>query len=269
MAGRGRRLGPAVALAGLGALVLAAPVLRERVAGQGAAAPSVAAVAGESEAATPPLRPAPGAARPVAPEVVAPPPVAPQVLERVEAREPLSPIGRAHAPSEGPPKETILHRPLVVAAGEFGSGGYRVVLAGVRPTPAGETCGRGDASWPCGVHARTAFRNRLRGRALACVVPPAPPAAPVTTPCRLGGQDAGAWLVGQGWARADPADPRYAALEEEARKAGRGLHGAAPAALAPFSVTVPEAGADPAADGDPPPPGPASAHPSGADPSGG
>lgn len=258
MAGSRRRLGPVVALAGLGALVLAAPMLRERVAGQGGEPPpSIAIGKAETEAPTaPPAPPAPVAARPVAPEVVAPPPVELQVLERIDARDPLSPIGRAHAPSEGPPKETILHRPLAAQAGTFEAMGYRIVLPGLLPTPADETCGSGGASWPCGIHARTAFRNWLRGRALACVVPPAPPAGPVTTPCRLGSQDAGAWLVGQGWARADPADDRYAAQEEEARKARRGLHGSAPAALAPFAVTVPEAGTGPAADDGPPQPEP-------------
>ena len=41
-------------------------------------------------------------------------------------------------------------------------------------------------------------------------------------------------------ARADPADGRYTALEEEAREARRGLHGPAPAAVAPPGVTVPD-----------------------------
>src|SRR5690606_34771605 len=158
----------------------------------------------------------------------APVPVEHHELERIDAREPLSPIGRAHVPSDGPPKETVLHRPLVTQAGAFEAMGYRIVLPGLLPTPETEQCGEGGAGWPCGIHARTAFRNWLRGRALACVVPPAPPAEVVTTPCLLGAQDAGAWLVGQGWALAKPGDDRYAALEEEARKAGRGLHGAAP-----------------------------------------
>lgn len=224
-----RRLGATVALAGLGALVLAGPSLRARVAGEGAATP--VAVAAAPDAPARPALPRPSAAaRPVAPQVVAPPPVEPQALERIEPRAPLTPLGRAHVPSEGPPKETILHRPLVASAGEFEAMGYRVALAGLLPTPAERSCMANGVAWPCGIHARTAFRNWLRGRALACVVPPAPPAEVVVTPCLLGGQDAGAWLVGQGWALADPGDDRYAALEEEARKAGRGLHGAAPAA---------------------------------------
>lgn len=246
-----RPLALAVALGGIGALVLAAPALRGHVlppdaVGTGGEPPLAMAAAGEPREAAP--SPSPAAVRPVAPEIVAPPPVEPGGLERIVPREPLGPIGRAHVPSEGPPKETVLHRPLATQAGAFAAMGYRVVLAGLRPTPEDETCVSGGVSWPCGIHARTAFRNWLRGRALACVVPPAPPTGPfagpsaeaVVTPCRLGRLDAGEWLVAQGWARADPDDGRYAALEEEARAAGRGLHGRAPALVAPMSVTVPE-----------------------------
>jgi len=240
-----RPLALAVALGGLGALVLVAPALRERAARTDAAGldefPATAAAVEEvREAASPP--PAPFIVRPVSPDIVAPPPLEPHRLERIDPREPLSPIGRAHVPSEGPPKETVLHRPVVSAAGAFEAMGYRVVLAGLTPTPADETCVADGVPWPCGVHARTAFRNWLRGRALACVVPPTPPAEVVATPCRLGAFDAGEWLVARGWARADPDDTRYAAQAEVARAARRGLYGPAPAtaAAAPLTVTVPE-----------------------------
>ena len=234
-----RPLALLVALGGLGALVLAAPALRERASSPGTDIPAPAELAEAAEAA-PPAVPVPLAVRPVAPEIVALPPVERQALVRTEDRAPLGPMGRAHAPSEGPPKETVLHRPLVGEAGAFSAMGYDIVLAGLRPTPAGETCTADGVSWPCGVHARTAFRNWLRGRALACVVPPAPPAEAVVTPCRLGPLDAGEWLVAQGWARADPADDRYAAQAEAARAARRGLHGRAPAVAMPSSITVPE-----------------------------
>ena len=183
--------------------------------------------------------PVPVIARPVAPETIAPLEIEHHALERIEARGPLGPIGQVHIPSQGPPKETVLHRPLVTKAGAFQAMGYDIALPGLLPTSETELCGEGEAVWPCGIHARTAFRNWLRGRALACVVPPAPPAETVATSCLLGKFDAGAWLVGQGWARVDPADDRYAALGQEAQMAGRGLYGAGPGALAPFSVTLP------------------------------
>lgn len=232
-----RPLALVIALGGIGALVLAAPLLRARVSPPAEEVPAVAAA---EVAAAPPATPVPFVVRPVAPEIVAPPPVEQRVLERIEAREPLSPIGRARVPSEGPPKETVLHRPLVALAGAFGAMGYHVVLAGLRPTPVDETCVSDGVSWPCGIHARTAFRNWLRGRALACVVPPVPPQEALAVSCRLGKLDAGEWLVAQGWAHADPADERYAAQARAAREAGLGLYGPAPAAPAPFTVTVPE-----------------------------
>lgn len=255
MAGR-RGLGVVVAFAGLGALVLASPILLDRTLLRKAPASQPQAetlardkqngaevVAGSSPASAPVI------ARPVAPETIAPLEIEHHALERVEARGPLGPMGPVHIPSQGPSKETVLHRPLVTAAGTFQAMGYHVALPGLLPTPETELCGEGEGAWPCGIHARTAFRNWLRGRALVCVVPPAPPAETVTTPCLLGKFDAGAWLVGQGWARVDPADDRYIALGEEARMAGRGLYGSRPGGLSAFSVTIPQV-----ADQDDPPP---------------
>lgn len=246
-----RGLGMVVALAGLGALILASPILLDKALLREAPAPqppvetqapgeqddeqdTAEIVAGSLPA------PVPVIARPVAPETIVPLEIEHQALERVEARGPLGPIGQVHIPSQGAPKETVLHRPLVTAAGTFQAMGYDIALPGLLPTLETELCGEGEAAWPCGIHARTAFRNWLRGRALACVVPPAPPAETVTTPCLLGKLDAGAWLVGQGWVRVDPADERYAALGQEARLAGRGLYGTGPGALAPFGVTLPQ-----------------------------
>lgn len=189
-------------------------------------------------------RPAPRASprvRPVAPERVALPEVAPEALERIEERAPLGPIGRAQAPSEGGPKPTILHRPLAVSAGVFQSRGHTVALAGIDPPAADEECVSGGVAWLCGVHARTAFRNWLRGRALTCVVPPVPAPETVVTECMLGKQDAAAWLVAQGWARALPDGP-YAQAEASARAAGRGLFGPAPTLPEPAAAPEPSSG---------------------------
>ncbi len=187
-----------------------------------------------------PLLPVPSRVRPVAPDVVAAPLVEQEGLERIDPREALG-IGRAQAPSEGPPAETMLHRPVATAAGAFEARGYQIALSGITVTDADETCGSDGASWPCGVHARTAFRNWLRGRALSCVVPPVPPQETVVTECNLGGHDAAAWLVAQGWVRA-VADGPYAEIEAESREKGRGLFGAAPSSAAPppLTLTLPE-----------------------------
>ena len=190
---------------------------------------------------TPPpkaVKQVPARVRPVAPEKVPMLPVPSETLERVDEREPLSPMGRAHVPSEGPPKATVLHRPLVVAAGTFQSLGHVVTLAGVEPVLAGEKCVADGVEWPCGVHARTAFRNWLRGRAPNCVVPPAPSPDVVVTDCMLGKQNPGEWLVSFGWARA-VADGPYVKMEEAARDQRRGIYGPAPVASGTMTITVP------------------------------
>lgn len=236
-----RRVAALVAVAGLAAFSVAGLALRDRFVAAEAGDPLIAAPADNPPPAVvaPPL---PARARPVAPEAIAVPPVDRDTLERVEARKPLGEIGAARSPSEGPPAETLLFRPVAIAGGAFTALGYEVRLAGIVPTDASETCSVEGASWPCGIHARTAFRNWLRGRALSCVVPPAPPAAPVVSKCVLGKQDAAEWLVAQGWARAE-AGGDYTAFEDEARAARRGLFGLAPA--------VP-AGIEPAPAGDVP-----------------
>ncbi len=188
-----------------------------------------------------PVPPVPTRVRPVAPDKVTPPPVAPDVLERVDEREPLSPIGRAHVPSEGPPKATVLHRPLVVAAGTFQSLGHVVTLAGLKPVLADEKCVSDGLEWPCGVHARTAFRNWLRGRAPNCVVPPKPSQEVVVTDCMLGKQNPAEWLVSFGWARALPDGP-YVELERAARDQRRGVFGPAPVVQHTVNITVPAIG---------------------------
>ncbi|MEO3386363.1 thermonuclease family protein [Mesorhizobium sp. CAU 1741] len=172
----------------------------------------------------------PSLIRPVAPDIVAVPNVDRQSLERVEQRQPLSPIGLAEDPTKGPPREEILHRPVATAAGAFEAMGYRVALEGIDVTAADEVCG--PEEWPCGVHARTAFRNWLRGRALTCVVPRVAPDDVVVAKCARAAQDPAEWLVSQGWARATAAGP-YAEIGSQARADRRGLFGPAPAAPAP------------------------------------
>jgi endonuclease YncB( thermonuclease family) len=222
-----------LALAGLAAAGLLMLGLRDEPAGK-AAGEEPSAEHGVSRAAddvptssaTLP-RPEPSRVRSIAPEIVATPPIRRDTLVRVEPRGPLSPIGPAPSPLDSPPEETLLHRPSTTAAGAFEAQGYRVRLAGIVPTPSDEMCDSGGVPWPCGVYARTAFRNWLRGRALACVVPPAPPDDTLVLDCMRGKQNPAEWLVSQGWARAAEGGP-YAALEEEARREGLGIFGPAP-----------------------------------------
>jgi endonuclease YncB( thermonuclease family) len=165
--------------------------------------------------------------RPVAPDTSQASPVDGVVLERVEEREPLSPLGRATRPSDLPPTKTVLYRPVVTAAGSFEAQGHKIVLEGIEVTAPDTVCGEGAAQWRCGIHARTAFRTWLRGRAMGCTVTPVPVKEVVTTDCSLGSHDPAKWLVEQGWVKAIAGGP-YAELGATAEKERRGLFGPAP-----------------------------------------
>ena len=97
-------------------------------------------------------------------------------------------------------------------------------------------------AWPCGVIARTAFRNFLRGRAMSCVVPDGRWTETVVSQCLVGNQDPAAWLVSRGWARALP-ETQYVALEDMAREGARGVYGSDPrnlSAVIDSGVQVPQ-----------------------------
>jgi endonuclease YncB( thermonuclease family) len=164
--------------------------------------------------------------RAVRPEMIAPPQVGPGQLVRVEPRQPLSPLGRAgrHGP-EGP-RPTSLFQPLATAAGIVQSKGYTVQLKGIDIVAADETCTYRGAEWNCGVVARTAFRNFLRGRALACVLPEEEGKS-FTLACTLGKEDPALWLARYGWAKAG-SDKTYAEAVAEARRQGIGIFGPPP-----------------------------------------
>lgn len=180
-------------------------------------------------AATPPPRADAPPPRSVAPSIIAIPPVDPQALERVEARPPLSEIAQAVPPKKPPPKP-LLFQPVAEAAGIIVAGGRTITIAGVKPVPDGEMCDRqGGGTWPCGRAARSAFRAFLRARAVTCDFPEGDVPDELSTTCRLGPRDIGAWLAENGWARAD--GDTYATQAKAAEKAGRGVFGPGLAAL--------------------------------------
>jgi len=181
------------------------------------------------------IRPEPPApSRTVAPAVFASPELAAgEELLRAAPREPLSRLSLALPPP--PPPEfknpwagKPLFRPLAVESAVFESGGHTVAIAGVKSVPLDENCTYEGMSWPCGVRARTAFRLWLRGRALVCQIPEDEKDEDVMRArCRLAKQDAGAWLVANGWALAAPDGP-YVLAEEKARNARMGIFGPPP-----------------------------------------
>jgi len=183
-------------------------------------------------------------ARPVAPGTVAPPQVDTAGLVRAAPRDPLSPLGQALPP---PLKlddwgGTILYRPVATASARFEAKGYKVAIAGTESIDPAQTCTSGGVEWQCGIHARTAVRLWLRGRALSCQVPPEADRESIVANCRLGKQDVGTWLVSNGWARAVAGGP-YAAAEQKAREAKVGIFGTDPSLLPVLSLSKKRGGA--------------------------
>ncbi len=165
-------------------------------------------------------------ARSIAPDLVAVPEIDLHELERVEDRLPLGELGAAPDPATMPPDERVLHGPVALAAGLVEAQGHRIRLAGIDILHAEANCEHEGERWPCGAHARTAFRGFLRGRALVCTVPRVPSGETLVSACRVGTQDPALWLAEQGWAKA--VDSPYADALDAARREGRGMFGPPP-----------------------------------------
>lgn len=170
-------------------------------------------------------------------------------LQRIEPRHPLSEMGQVAPPAPPPPpvpvdntaKPKLLYRPMAVAAGTVEASGYRIAIEGINVVPPEETCAvDGGTSWPCGMAARTAFRNWLRSRAIECNVPDQPQEELVSTQCKLGATDLAAWLVDNGWARASDGSS-LAGNMKKAEEAKLGIFGSPPPSL-PAAGDLPSPG---------------------------
>jgi endonuclease YncB( thermonuclease family) len=149
-------------------------------------------------------------------------------LERIAPRAPLTPV----VARETGPRPTLLHKPVVVAAGElaFHEGSLR--LKGLVVTEPDEICSAADGSlWPCGIIARTAFRNFIGGRSLSCVLPDGEWSENLVVSCLVGKEDPAAWLVSRGWAQAFFGS-NYSDLQRIAQEEGRGIYGSDPRGIA-------------------------------------
>ncbi|MEW9808697.1 thermonuclease family protein [Mesorhizobium marinum] len=207
---------------------------KESVASQAPSNPAVPP--GDDAPAAEPAKPT-AASRLVAPAIVAPPDLSADDLQRDAPREPLSQLSLALPPKPEIRNEwagTSFFRPLAIESAVFESGGRTIAISGVKSVPVDERCNHDGASWPCGMRARTAFRLWLRGRALVCQLPDEEHEV-TRARCRLAKQDAGAWLVSNGWAFAAPGGP-YVQAEEKARAAEMGIFGAPPDASSISSV---------------------------------
>jgi hypothetical protein len=149
------------------------------------------------------------------------------VFERVKPREPLSELSLALPPKPpSGPSGVILFRPIATSSARFEAMNRVVAVAGVEDVALDERCSHEGRDWDCGIHARTAFRAFIRGRAITCDLAPDAPKE-VAADCRIGTQDVGEWLVANGWARATPGGP-YADAEKKARNSKLGVFGPPP-----------------------------------------
>lgn len=178
---------------------------------------------GDAGPETPPVE-----ARRIGSTLIAPPPIEPSELERVAPREPLSELALALPPETGAAEQRLLYRPVATAAGRVEAQGHVIALKGIVAIEPDETCQSADgSSWPCGMVARTAFRNWLRGRAIACTVSEQKAEEVVVTECSLGDEDIALWLASSGYVTAEPGGP-YAEAGKAAEAEGLGIFGDGP-----------------------------------------
>jgi endonuclease YncB( thermonuclease family) len=170
----------------------------------------------------------PTAVRDVTPETMTAPPTITGPLTRVQPVQ--VPQKAAEARMER------LYNPVVAAAGVIRTGQRELQLGRIEAPAAEMSCGDGEAAWPCGRLARTALRRFVRGRAIECAVPAGAEEIPDVAQCEVGGEDISAWLVAQGWAKAD--GDAYSKSEAEARAAGLGLWSVRRPDLQPDALTA-------------------------------
>ena len=94
-----------------------------------------------------------------------------------------------------------------MSAGLIQFGDRLLQLEGIEPEKADRLCGEAGKTWPCGMVAKTAFRNFLRARALLCSVPKNGWQGTLTTACSVNNIDPAAWLAENGWADATAGSP--------------------------------------------------------------
>ncbi len=172
-------------------------------------------------------------ARNVGGGIVASPLVLAGPLERVAPLpQPTPPAEPEPEAASGPENKAVRWRlvfnAVATSAGILQTADTAIVIPGIDAVSADEDCtAPSGVIWPCGMVARTAFRNYLQGRALNCHLPDNSGDKAIVAECLLQGQDPAAWLVEQGWARAKPGS-QFSELAQDAKAANRGIYGLPP-----------------------------------------
>jgi len=173
---------------------------------------------------------------------------APHRVERPPAPKPAAPIAERRL------------GPVVVESGErIRARRLTIRLPGVAAVDLDESCrDAAGVDWPCGRRALAGLRALVRLRPVTCPLPSDARGGDFEAACAFApGRDLGEAFVASGWARAAPDGP-YAAAEAGAKRAERGVWGAAPAPVAvlpdtaaPTEALPPDLTTAPLADGGP------------------
>jgi endonuclease YncB( thermonuclease family) len=116
--------------------------------------------------------------------------------------------------------------PRVIDGATLAIGGQRFRLHGITVPALDQSCRRMNRAYQCGQVARAMLWELTGGRDVSCmpIAGDHPAGAAIPAICSAGDTNLNEGMVGSGWALADPTvDHDYAALEDAARKAGRGL----------------------------------------------
>ena len=111
-----------------------------------------------------------------------------------------------------------------IDGGTLEIGGATVRLAVIEAPELEHRCAVPEGRWACGVLARDALAELVRGKAVLCAEAGTGLWTTALVRCSVQGRDVGALLLQFGWASALPgADPTYLALEKTARSSRAGI----------------------------------------------
>jgi len=125
-----------------------------------------------------------------------------------------------------PGRAQVEGKPRIVDGQTLEVAGRRFHLQGVQAPALDQVCHRVGRPYPCGKVARAVLWDLTGGLDVICTPLPDAGAAAAAVPatCSAGAADLNQGMVASGWALADgAAGDAYAALEDAARAAGRGL----------------------------------------------
>jgi endonuclease YncB( thermonuclease family) len=151
-----------------------------------------------------------------------------------QSQSPVAASGKSagHSPRKEPEQlssaqvqapDVVLEPPYVVLdATSFENGLHEVHLIDIEGPTRDAVCKDAEGlRWACGLRARAALHNLLRGSMLTCRSINNAAAKRLRASCAIAGQDLGAALVRNGWAR--PRSSAYASELAEARQNRAGL----------------------------------------------